>query len=187
MADNTDKTKLIMLIVAPIVAVLILAAYVFFLVMPKFKEIKKVNKEIEDVGTKIAELKKLKAEKEKHRREYKELSKKKQEYEMKLPAEDDEVVELFNNLSDLAKNKDIKIKFVESPKPKPEEKIYTEFSRRITMECKYDQLGEFINYIEFMDMFVKVTDIQVSPTKNPYILNVSLVCSTFVSNEKEKL
>jgi hypothetical protein len=106
-----------------------------------------------------------------------------------LPAKDEEVIALFNNLSDLAESLKIRISSLSRYKEikKTKREVCTEFSRNMRLGCQYDQLGEFINYLEFMDMFVKVTYVRISPARDPYTLNVDLTFSTFVSNKEGSL
>ena len=115
----------------------------------------------------------------------KEQGQKVESYEKKLPVEQ-EIPALLENLSDMAKDSNIKIVSIVPAMPKdnnPGNKslIYREIPILITAKSGYHELGHFLNSLENADRFMKVVDINIKANKaSPKKHDVELMICTYV-------
>lgn len=163
-------------------AVIIAAVVIFMVIVPKHKEIKRIEGEIAKQQNEIAanqakasQLSILKIENEK-------LKKRLEELKLQLP-EEKEVSGLLKQVSDLAIKAGLKINLWR-PEPRrdhPSGTIY-EIPVAIEMAGSYHNLGGFFSSITKLNRIVNISDIKMGdprPQRGDAILKISFKATTF--------
>lgn len=140
----------------------------------------KMNSDLKSARILIKDFERLK-------NDLKERSKKVESYEEKLPAEQ-EIPALLENLSNMARNSNIKIvgivpaiSYFKDDKPATKSQIYLEIPILITAKSGYHELGYFLSSLENADRFMKVVDIDIKSNKaNPKKHDVELMVCTYI-------
>ena len=163
------------------------AAYLYFVFVPQVIRVfeltvstGKMKSELKSARVVIKDFERLK-------NGLKERSQKVESYEKKLPAEQ-EIPALLENLSNMAKDSDIKIVGIvpaassfKDDNPVKKSLIYREIPILITANSGYHELGHFLNNLENADRFMKVVDIDIKANKtSPKKHDVELMVCTYI-------
>ncbi|MDP3730825.1 MAG: type 4a pilus biogenesis protein PilO [Candidatus Omnitrophota bacterium] len=181
---NTRTQILLLTILAALAAA---ALYIYFVFVPQVMRAfeltastGKTKSELKSARTVIKDFERLKDELE-------EQSQKVESYEKKLPAEQ-EIPALLENLSNMAKESNIKIigivpamSYSKEDKSADKNQIYREIPILITAKSGYHELGNFLNNLENADRFMKAADISIEANKaSPKKHDVELLVCTYV-------
>lgn len=170
--------------------VLILLIYFFSFFRPTFSSFRKVNAQINKLKSELKIAKVDIANIENLRKQFNSMKEKMDYIKLKFPKEA-EIPSLLEALSTIAKESQVKIAEIKpekettlkgvSAKLKPESKFYSEIPISINANCGYHQLGTFINRLEWLERFMKITDIQIEgDASSPKSHDVKLLVSIFV-------
>lgn len=165
--DPKTRTFLLIALAALITA----ALYLHFVFVPQAIRVfkltagaGKMKKEIRSARTLIKDFEKLKSNLEERKQKI-------ESYEKKLPAEQ-EIPALLENLSDMARDSDVKIEGIapvashfKDDKSAKKSSIYREIPILITAKSGYHELGHFLNKLENADRFMKVIDMDIKADK----------------------
>jgi type IV pilus assembly protein PilO len=178
------KEKREYMILAVVGGALILYVYFMFLLKPQFTSLISVFREAGQIKRSLVQtmdnvnnmpLMEKKIEKAKEVQPF---------YEKKLPREE-ELPTLLGNLSELARENNVKIISIKPIKDEDEpeggESVYMEIPIQVKARCGYHQLGRFINDLESADRFMMIGDINIkSIAKSKTIHDVKLVVYTYI-------
>ena len=175
------------LFLAVLVILIAVALYLYFIFVPQVIRVfdltvnaGKMKSELRSARVMITDFERLK-------NDLKERSLKVESYEKKLPAEQ-EIPALLENLSNMAKDSDIKIigivpamSYLKDNKPVKKSRIYREIPILITAKSGYHELGHFLSNLENADRFMKVADIDIKFNKvTPKKHDVELMVCTYI-------
>lgn len=166
MADITEKQKLYILFAIFGIAGLI--SYYNLLLKPQFSGFIARNREFYTVRARVRAEEALIANEAGFKRQYDGFKKQADYLEKRLPGQDQisSLLEDFSNVAELSGVKILRLKPLEEPaataKQKTAAATYSEFPILIEARAGYHQLGVFVNKLEDMDRFIKVTDIDIS-------------------------
>ena len=175
---GTQKNILIIL-----VGINTLLIYMYFVFFPQVvNDINLTGNIIRTRGNLIA-ARSLIAEKGKLKDKAEEYDKKIELYEKKLPAQQ-EIPDLLENLSKMARNADITIVGItpvtQKDQREPSGQVYKEIPILINARSGYHELGNFLAGLENADRFMKVADIDIKSNKTaPARHDVSLLVLTY--------
>ncbi|MFA5085496.1 MAG: type 4a pilus biogenesis protein PilO [Candidatus Omnitrophota bacterium] len=180
--DPHTQTLLLTVLVSLIAAVL----YLYFVFVPQVIRVFKLTANAGRMNSELKSARVLIKDFESLSRSLKEQSRKVESYEKKLPAEQ-EIPALLENLSNMAKNSNIKIvgivpamSYFKDEKPVKQSQIYREIPILITAKSGYHELGRFLSNLENADRFMKVADIDIKANKaNPKKHDVELMVCTY--------
>jgi Tfp pilus assembly protein PilO len=101
-----------------------------------------------------------------------------------------EIAELLKDLSDMARDSDVKIvsikphALIDTPPLNIDQSAYQKFPISIKAVCGYHQLGEFLNKLENDETFMRVSDIRISyDQKDPTQHLVYVLVNTYILDE----
>lgn len=182
---KSKRTQILLLIV--LVSFMIAAAYFYFVFVPQVKRVFKVTVSAGRMKSDLRSARVVIKDFEKLKSDLKERSQKVDSYEKKLPAEQ-EIPALLENLSNMAKDSDIKIigivpamSYFKDDKSVEKNQIYREIPILITAKSGYHELGHFLNNLENSDRFMKVVDIGIKANKiTPKKHDVELMVCTYI-------
>jgi len=185
MTDNKEKQKIYIL--AAIFGIAGLILYYNLLLKPQFANFIAKNKEFGIIKEKVRSGEALIANEASLRRQHENFAKQAGYLEKRLPAQD-QVSSILEDFSDVAESSGVKIlriKPLEEPVPlnkqKPVNNSYTEFPILIEARAGYHQLGAFVNKLETMERFIRVTDLDVTGTdKDPRHHDIKIRIVTYV-------
>ena len=179
------KTQVLLLAVLVTLAAVVLYIYFVFAaqairVFTLIGDTVRVRAELKSARTLVSGIEGLKDDLKKH-------SDKVESYEKKLPAEQ-EIPVLLENLSNMAKDSNIKIigiapaaAYFKDDKSVKKSTIYQEIPILITAKSGYHELGRFLASLENADRFMKVVDISIKANKvSPREHDVELMICTYV-------
>ncbi|MDD5174227.1 MAG: type 4a pilus biogenesis protein PilO [Candidatus Omnitrophica bacterium] len=180
--DPHTQTLLLTVLVSLIAA----ALYLYFVFVPQVIRVFKLTADAGRMNSELKSARVLIKDFESLSRSLKEQSRKVESYEKKLPAEQ-EIPALLENLSNMAKNSNIKIvgivpamSYFKDEKPVKQSQIYREIPILITAKSGYHELGRFLSNLENADRFMKVADIDIKANKaNPKKHDVELMVCTY--------
>ena len=185
MADISEKQKIYIL--AAILSVAGLILYYNLLLRPQFSGFMARNKEFSVVKARVKSGEALIANESVIKREYDNLKKQAGDLEKRLPGQDQisGLLEDFSNVAESSGVKILRLKPIEAPPPVSQQKAannsYSEFPILIEARAGYHQLGVFVNNLENMDRFIKITDIDIAGTdKNPRYHDIKMRLITYV-------
>jgi len=182
---KSKQIQILLLIV--LISFMASAAYLYFVFVPQavsvftlFGNVGKIKSELKSARGVIKGFESLK-------NNLKESGQKVESYEKKLPAEQ-EIPTLLENLSNMAKESDIKIvgivpamSYFKDDKYVNKSLIYREIPILITAKSGYHELGRFLTSLENADRFMKVADINIKANKaSPKKHDVELMVCTYV-------
>lgn len=180
---NLKDTKQ-MMAVAALIGFAALYLYVKFLLLPQIQGVvkhdeatKKISAQVKVTEREISEIEGLKKQVELYRGKI-------DSYERMLPAEQ-EIPKLLEDLSDMAKNANVKIvgitplALAPRQEPRPDD-IYQEIPILINARSGYHELGKFASDLENSDRFMKIVDLNIKENKaTPKKHDVSLWVLTY--------
>lgn len=170
-------------------SVIITAIVVIFLILPKDKEIKRLNLEITKQENEIAKDQAKAAKLDILRKENERLQRRLDELKLQLP-EEREVSGLLKQVSDLGIKSGLKIILwkPEQKKDHPSGIIY-EIPFNVELSGSYHNLGVFFSSLTKLNRIVNIGDIKLTdpkPQKNEAVLKITFKATTFSSiPEKE--
>lgn len=165
MADLKEKQKIYILIAIFGIAGSML--YYNFLLKPQFSSFIARNKEFRIVKERVKKGEALVANEAGVRRQYDNLKKQAGYLEKRLPSQDQisSLLEDFSSVAESSGANILRIKPLEEPaslsKQKSAANSYIEFPILIEARAGYHQFGAFVNKLETMDRFIKITDIDM--------------------------
>jgi Tfp pilus assembly protein PilO len=185
MADLKEKQKIYIL--AAIFGIAGLVIYYSFLLKPQFSGFIAKNKEFIAVRDRVKNGELMVANEAGIKRQHENFVKQAEYLEKRLPSQDQisSLLEDFSNVAESSGVKILKIKPLETPAPISKQKVtnnaYTEFPILIEARAGYHQLGDFVNKIENMDRFIKITDMDITGTdKDPRHHDIKMRIITYV-------
>ena len=185
MAELSEKQKLYALFAIFGFAGLIL--YYNFLLKPQFASFNAKNKEYRVVRGRVKNEEAMIANEASLNRQYDNFQKQAEYLQKRLPAQDQisSLLEDFSSVAESSGVKILRIKPLEEPVPlnkaKQVNNTYTEFPILIEARAGYHQLGAFVNKLETMDRFIKITDIDIAGMeKDPRRHDIKMRIVTYV-------
>lgn len=157
--------------------------YLYFVFVPQITRVPALFGKVSKITADLKSAKSMSAEMEGLKKRLAEYNEKVEWYEKKLPVEQ-EIPNLLENLSNMAKGSNIKITSI---MPAPENnaqrqgKLYQEIPIRITARSGYHELGRFLSNLENSDRFMKVTNIGIKSNKaSPKQHDIDLTVCTYI-------
>ncbi len=182
--DIKNLPRPVRVVIAVLPAAIMVGLAVYFVILPKFERIEKLNKEIakqeQDISkgqSMVQRLDELKAENERLRKHLKAL----EEY---LP-EEKEISSLLKQVEDLCREAELEI-FTWRPagKRKHPSGIVYEVPVSVSLKGSYHKLGRFFGSLTMLDRIVNVNNIRLTspkPRGNEADLSVSFSAITFTA------
>ena len=185
MADQKEKQKIYVLII--IFGIAGFALYYNLLLKPQFSSFIAKNKEYRIVRDRVKSEEIMIANEDAIKRQHENFEKQRDNLERRLPSQDQisSLLEDFSNVAESSGVKILKIKPLEASVAASKQKVtnsaYSEFPILIEARAGYHQLGDFVNKIENMDRFIKVTDMDVAGIdKDPRHHDIKMRIITYV-------
>ena len=166
MTNINEKQKIYILIA--IFGFAGLALYYNLLLKPQFSSFIAKNREFNIVKKRVKNGEALIANEAGINRQHIAFEKQAEYLEKRLPSHDQisSILEDFSNVAESSGVKILRIKPLEEPtsfsKQKGVNNSYIEFPILIEARAGYHQLGTFVNKLETMDRFIKITDIDIA-------------------------
>ena len=161
--------------------------YYNFLLKPQFAGFNAKNKEYRVVRGRVKNEEAMIANEASLNRQYDNFQKQAEYLQKRLPAQDQisSLLEDFSNVAESSGVKILRIKPLEEPVPlnkaKQANNAYTEFPILIEARAGYHQLGAFVDKLETMDRFIKITDIDIAGMeKDPRRHDIKMRIVTYV-------
>ena len=185
MTELNEKQKIYILIGIFAAAGVIL--YYIFLLKPQFSNFITMNKEYRVVRDRVKSEEVLIVNEAGIRRQQDGFEKQAGYLEKRLPGQlqISSLLEDFSKVAESSGMKILRIKPLEEPAPVSKQKVvnnsYTEFPILIEARAGYHQLGVFMNKLETMDRFIKITNIDVAGNdKDPRHHDIKMRIITYV-------
>ena len=185
MIDKKEKQKIYALIA--IFSIAGLALYYSLLLKPQFSGFIAKNKEFRIARDRVKAEELMIANEAGIKRQHENFAKQAEYLEKRLPGQDQisSLLEDFSNVAESSGVKILKIKPLEAPVAASKQKVannaYTEFPILIEARAGYHQLGDFVNKIENIDRFIKITDMDVAGIdKDPRHHDIKMRIITYV-------
>jgi len=163
--------------------ILILAAFVFLMFLPKTAEIKKLRTEIEQLDNQIRlaaiqakELKKLEADLAAVEEGLK--------FALRLLPTTSEIPSLLTNITKLGNDSNLQFLLFSPLKEVPKD-LYVEIPVSVEVRGAYHDVAQFFDKVGKLDRIVNVVDITMLPVKE-YDTNLRTICKTVTYRFKEK-
>jgi type IV pilus assembly protein PilO len=176
--------KIQSVVLMALLALIALVLYIYFLFLPQlFGDIRLVGKTLK-VRADLKAARALISGKNGLEKKVAEYNEKIDVYEKRLPAQQ-EIPDLLESLSKMARNADITIVGITPVPPKDQKEsggqIYRELPIVITAKSGYHELGRFLSNLENSDRFMKVVNINVKANPlAPKKHDVDLTVHTYV-------
>lgn len=179
------RTRILLLTVSAVLAAA--ALYIYFVFVPQVMGVFKLSGNVGKMKSELKSARVVIADFERLNNNLKERGQKVESYEKKLPAEQ-EIPVLLENLSNMAKDSDIKIvgivpamSYFKVDLSANQNPIYREIPILITAKSGYHELGSFLNSLENADRFTKVVDIGIKANRtSPKKHDVELMICTYI-------
>lgn len=185
MAELNEKQKIYILVI--IFSIAGLALYYNLLLKPQFLRFTANNKEFSVIKARVNNEEILIANEAGIKKQYDNFKKQADYFEKRLPGQDQvsSLLEDFSSVAESSGAKILRIKPLEAPAPVSKQKntngFFAEFPILIEARAGYHQLGVFVNKLETMDRFIKITDIDIAGTdKNPRYHDIKMRIITYV-------
>jgi len=185
MAEITEKQKIYILVAIFGIGGLVL--YYSLLLKPQFSTFLARNREFKIVRARVKQGEALIANESGVRRQQENFKQQADYLKKRLPSQDQisSLLEDFSNVAEASGVKILKIKPIEEPVPLSKQKAintaYSEFPILIEARAGFHQLGIFVNKLEAMDRFIKITDISVAGVeKDPRHHDIKMRMITYV-------
>ncbi len=181
------KVRLVLTIVP---SVIITVLVVVFLILPRDREIKKLNAEITKQENEIAKDQAKAAKLDILKKENERLQKRLEELKVQLP-EEREVSGLLKQVSDLSIKSGLRI-ILWKPEPKKDHSsgIIYEIPVNVELSGSYHNLGVFFSSLTKLNRIVNIGDIKLSdpkPQRNEAMLKITFKATTFSSIPEKEL
>jgi type IV pilus assembly protein PilO len=174
------------------VAAVFIALYLSFAVIPKFTELSRTSRVVNDLNDKIDLVSSRVRRLNQTTKRLEALRKEQASYSEQLPVAKD-IPKLLEGLSSMAKSSKVKILSITpsalraDAKVAGSEKYYMEMPIRITAKSGYHQLGHFISNLERGKRLIIINDLGIkNDSKTPRMHNVRIVLNAYVSVEEKK-
>jgi len=185
MAGPKEKQKIYVLIA--IFGVAGLALYYNLLLKPQFSGFMANTREFRVTRERVKNEEIMIANEAGIKRQHENYAKQAEYLEKRLPGQDQisSLLEDFSKVAESSGVKILRIKPLETPAASSKQKVtnnaYTEFPILIEARAGYHQLGAFVNKVEGMDRFIKVTDIDIAGIdKDPRRHDIKMRIITYV-------
>ena len=174
------------------VAAVFIALYLSFAIIPKFTELSRTSRVVNDLNDKIDLVSSRVKRLNQTTKKLEALRKEQASYTEQLPVAKD-IPKLLEGLSSMAKSSKVKILSI-TPSPlradakvAGSEKYYMEMPVRITAKSGYHQLGHFVSNLELGKRLVIINDLGIkNSSKTPRMHDVRIVLNAYVSVEEKK-
>jgi type IV pilus assembly protein PilO len=173
--EELSKVQRILISVG--IFVLVIGFFVYFLYMPKFKEIDKQTKALDKLEKKLATAKRNAASLKKFQAKMKEAE---AQFKMAMRAlpEKEEIPSLLTSIS--KSGQDVGLEFLLfEPKAEVQKDFYAEIPVAINVKGSYHQMAMFFDRIARLSRIVNVRDIQMNPGKENQGLSASCTAVTY--------
>jgi len=185
---SEEQRKILIILAGSIILVVLDSAFIMFPLFNKTfdltaqvsstrKNIDNLNQQISTIDATREKLKRLKAAYNKYERRF---------------SKEEEIPQLLEKLSKIASESEVAILAVRpatvraGKKDKKLEKIFREVPIQISAKGGYHQLGSFINRLETLDRFLKITDISIKQNpKTPKEHSLRLSVATYILKESK--
>ena len=171
------------LMINALIPALIIVVYLSLFLGPKIKETFRLLPEASRLKTKIVNTEKEWTNIDLFNARISRLDEKLDYYERRLP-EEKEIASLLKFLSDSAKKLNVRLTEI---KPVGQDKhkkaaalIYEQVPILLRAECRYHELGRFLNKLESADRFMKITELKITANPPKANHNVELIVVTYV-------
>jgi Tfp pilus assembly protein PilO len=185
MIDSKEKQKLYVLFV--IFGIAGLALYYSLFLKPQFSGFMAKNKEFRVTRDRVKSEEIMIINEAGIKKQHENFAKQAEYLEKRLPGQDQisSLLEDFSKTAESSGVKILKIKPLETPVSTPKQKVtnnaYSEFQILIEARAGYHQLGVFVDKVEKMDRFIKVTDIDIAGIdKDPRHHDIKMRIITYV-------
>ncbi|MDP2920795.1 MAG: type 4a pilus biogenesis protein PilO [Candidatus Omnitrophota bacterium] len=183
--DISEKQKIYIL--AGIFVIAGLALYYSLLLKPQFSTFAARNREFKIVKTRVKAEDALIANESGIKRQQENFKQQADYLKKRLPSQDQisSLLEDFSNVAEESGVKILKIKPIEEALPLSKQKVasssYSEFPILIEARAGYHQLGIFVNKLETMDRFIRITEVDVAGSeKDPRHHDIKIRMITYV-------
>jgi type IV pilus assembly protein PilO len=174
------------------VAAVFIALYLSFAVIPKFTELSRTSRVVNDLNDKIDLVSSRVRRLNQTTKRLEALRKEQASYSEQLPVAKD-IPKLLEGLSSMAKSSKVKILSITPSELRADakvagsEKYYKEMPIRITAKSGYHQLGHFISNLERGKRLIIINDLGIkNDSKTPRMHSVRIVLNAYVSVEEKK-
>lgn len=188
--DLKNLSPIVRAIITVLPSVIITMVVIFLVILPKHKEIKRLNDEITKQENEIAKDQAKAAKLDILKRENERLLRRLDELKLQLP-EEREISGLLRQVSDLGIKSGLRIILwkPEQKKDHPSGIIY-EIPVNVEISGSYHNLGLFFSNLTKLNRIVNIGDIKLSdpkPQKNEAILKITFKAATFSSIPEQEM
>ncbi|MBD3426179.1 MAG: type 4a pilus biogenesis protein PilO [Candidatus Omnitrophica bacterium] len=174
------------------VAAVFIALYLSFAVIPKFTELSRTSRVVNDLNDKIDLVSSRVRRLNQTTKRLEALREEQASYAEQLPVEKD-IPKLLEGLASMAKSSKVKILSITPSELRADtkvpgsEKYYKEMPIRITAKSGYHQLGHFVSNLERGKRLIIIKDLSIrNSSGTPRMHDVRIVLNAYVSVEEEE-
>ena len=174
------------------VTAVIVVLYLTFILVPKFGQLSKASRVVNDLNNKINQLNTMVKRQTQMKDRLTKLRKEYAEYSKKLPQEK-EIPEFLEGISSIAKKARVRIVSITPSELRAVEskgkviQYYREMPILITAKSGYHQLGKFVSDLEQGGRFMTISNLRIQYDSNfPRMHNERIKLLTYVSVEEKK-
>lgn len=162
-------------IVVLIIAVVLLACFIYFLAKPQWEAREQLQKEYSELKNELSKLKTIKNNLERHRQEYQQMQEKLQDVLKQLP-ESKDIPNLLRNITSVSEETRLKIKYFE-PKEIKHKDFYSELPFEIKFSGPFHSTASFFDDVRRMDRLVNITSFALEAKGTPRNIVLEGTCS----------
>ena len=177
-------TKIQRIIIYSITMILVLAVATWFFFLPKFDEIKKLEKNLAKVKSELSIAKKNASELNDWRNKMKEREAKYQTVMRALP-EKEEIPSLLSGISQAGKDAGLEI-LLFTPKSDVEKEFYAEIPVDISVSGNYHNVAVFFDKVANLPRIVNIRNIKMAPQGESGLLTTQCQAVTYKFIEEKK-
>jgi len=157
----------------------------YYLMEPQISRISLLRKNIAQKKAEIQEAKIMVSKKPQLEREFQTVQKLIKEYKDRMPG-GDEIPGFLSSLTDIANEHKVELMSIDPGKLKTSDKacIYTEYPIALGIKGGYHQIARFVNKLENLKRFVKISQISISSDKKDALTqDANIYLSIFIFQE----
>ena len=177
-------TKVQRIIIYSITMVLVIAVSTWFLFLPKFEDIKNLEKQLASAQTELAKAKKNAAELNDWRSKMKDRETKYKTVMRALP-EKEEIPSLLSGISQAGKNAGLEM-LLFTPKKDVEKDFYAEIPVDISVSGNYHNVAVFFDKVANLPRIVNIRNIKMAPQGESGLLTTQCQAVTYKFIEESK-
>lgn len=168
-----------------VLVVLLIGAYVWFLWLPEYEKIGKMEQEISELENDLIQKQRIARNLPKFKEEFAKLEKKLDEALTQLPNKK-EIPSLLTNLATLARDNGLEV-VAFTPKGEVNKGFYAEVPALLNLVGSYHQVAEFAQAVSKLSRIVNLSNLEIGGPKvegNQAMLTIKLNVTTFRFVEK---